>query len=240
MSTAIGLEAPSPPPSSTNFVVHTSTLLTWTGARAQCASLGGQLARVLSQADQDKLAAQLDAEAGPTTRDVWIGAFDSFAETNWRWTDGSEVSFFAWGTAQPADAGNEDCVGARRQANWLWYDLGCDTENGYVCTPLSPPRPPTAPHPPSAPPLPPALPPSPGWPGSGTTFVLSTSLTNPDPGPLQWENARAYCTGLGLQLAVLHSPADQAHLEATVQVPASPRELHAPFWAFMSCDERTL
>ncbi|KAL1500188.1 hypothetical protein AB1Y20_012857 [Prymnesium parvum] len=64
--------------------------------------------------------------------------------------------------------------------------------------PLSPPRPPPSPSPPS-PASPPAVPPG--------TFFFSTLL---GASPLNWTEAAAFCEGLGLALASIHSEAENA------------------------------
>lgn len=229
---------PSPPTLSYSF--HTGPE-TWSGAVGRCAALGGQqLAIVRNEHDQGALASLLAGETAPF---VWVGASDSTHEGTWRWVDGAPIptSFQAWGTHQPVDVGNEDCMALVRPMlplpvprrvglihawsspapqyrpdNWRWYDVGCDTMSAYLCSPLSPPAPPTYPAPPRTPPIPPTSPPSPLRPGSTTTYVLSTTLMSPDPGPLQWENAKAHCEGLGLQLAVVRNAADQQTLDGVL------------------------
>ena len=79
-------------------------------------------------------------------------------------------------------------------AVWKWYDHGCDfTVSAHACSPLSPPLPPSVPSPPSPPPV---------MPGAAAAYVVSDTMTNPDPGPQMFDNAKAHCAGLGLQLAV--------------------------------------
>jgi len=211
MGTAVTFDAPPSPPVF-QYSFH-ATPTTWTDARAQCEAAGGQLGAVRNQADQDALAVLLSSGSGPL---VWIGASDSASEDQWRWTDGTSVDFFAWGTFQPVDVGNEDCVAISRAHNWRWYDDGCDKMYPYICSPFSPPVPPALPAPPASPPAPPLPPPSPLRPGASTSYLLSTSLTSPDPGPLQWANAKAYCEGLNTQLAIVRTAADQLSLNAAM------------------------
>ena len=83
---------------------------TWAYARDRCAALGQQLAVVSSAADQAALESVLDATSSPVApRYFWIGGSDSMSEGTWRWLDGTAVTYFAWGTGQPAQ-------GIRRRA----------------------------------------------------------------------------------------------------------------------------
>lgn len=238
MGTAVTFDAPPSPPVF-QYSFH-ATPTTWTDARAQCEAAGGQLGAVRNQADQDALAVLLSGGSVTLARTlsptvtltltltptptptppqdplVWIGASDSTSEDQWRWTDGTSVSFFAWGLFQPVDVGNEDCVAISRAHSWRWYDDGCDKIYPYICSPFSPPVPPALPAPPASPPAPPSPPPSPLRPGASTSYLLSTSLTSPDPGPLQWANAKAYCEGLNMQLAIVRTAADQLSLNAAM------------------------
>ena len=220
------------------YVAHHGPV-TWRRARDRCIVSNRQLAVVRSSTDQADLVAALNdgrsrlpyAGNGPKRQGAqyWIGAADS--GTGWTWTDGSAVSFTAWGHDQPTvDAGNEDCVAVLyakdaddqsqlpKQVQWSWHGVSCGvTLDGFVCSPPSPPHPPSPPAPPGSPPRPPAALPSPVPPGGTAHYFLSTAMTSPDPGLMQWSTASGHCASLGLQLAIIRTAADQAAFEAVLR-----------------------
>ena len=218
------------------YTVHSQAGgITWPAARDRCAAVGQQLAIVRNANDQASLVAALDAAPQFSPPVAWIGASDSYEEGIWKWVDGTTVDWFTWGMAQPEDTGNEDCIALFRDVHttplyshlggganavatqvqqWRWADYGCwRGYGGFVCSPSSPPHPPSSPLPPAPPPLPPYPPPPPHRPGATTTFVLSLSMTNPDPGSMRWDDARTHCASLGMQLAIIRTPQDHAALE---------------------------
>lgn len=210
------------------YRVVATELLTFESAQAACAALGQQLAIVRDAADQAALASSLETVGGSLVH-VWIGASDAYREGTWRWVDGSAVDFFDWGFNQPADPGNEDCVVLFKvSTGWKWYDHGCGRSASYACSALSPPLPPHVPSPPSAPPASPS-PPLP--PVESTSYLMSTTMTQPDPGPLTWSNAQTHCVGLGLQLAIVRTMDDQAVLEATLAASGASSTM---FWLGLS------
>ena len=188
-----------------------SQLRTWSDAQSECQAMGKQLAVVRSADDQAALLSLVGATGVPR---IWIGGTDSYTDGRWHWVDASLIGYTDWGSGQPADAGNEDCIMLLRMDGYRWHDAGCDTTSAFVCSPLSPPIPPSSPMPPVSPPSPPAGPPPALLPGGMTHFVLSLDMHSPDPGPLQWENAQAHCESLGYTLAVIRTSADQQALEA--------------------------
>ena len=197
-----------------------STRLSWLNARDDCTARGLQLAIVHDAAEQAALSSLLRARFANS---AWLGATDSYIDGRWHWVDGSLLAgnggYTNWGAGQPHDTGNEDCLLMLRPHQYTWYDAGCDTTHAFACSPLSPPRPPSAPLPPLLPPRPPRAPPPALSPGGTTNYLLSTQIHSPDPGPLQWANAKAHCEGIGMHLGVVRSAADQqallAHLSAT-------------------------
>uniref|UniRef100_A0A668AQ17 C-type lectin domain-containing protein n=1 Tax=Myripristis murdjan TaxID=586833 RepID=A0A668AQ17_9TELE len=72
---------------------------------------------------------------------VWIGLSDLETEGEWKWVDGSSLSYTSWAKGQPDDApGGEDCGEVRPERDG-WNDLFCTHSLHWVCekkTPVHP------------------------------------------------------------------------------------------------------
>lgn len=97
---------------------HTYYLLeasTWTQAQTWAVSLGGNLATVRNQAENDWLYQTFGSGSG-NARHLWIGLNDIAQEGVWEWVSGETTSFFKWDSGEPNNFnGNEDWV-------HLWAD----------------------------------------------------------------------------------------------------------------------
>ena len=66
---------------------------------------------------------------------MWIGLNDIKDEETFTWeVDESNVEFSKWGSEQPGNGNNQDCVtvGAKQMFS-LWEDHQCDTSHIYMC-----------------------------------------------------------------------------------------------------------
>jgi hypothetical protein len=111
--------------------------VTYDVAAATCASMGMQLIRVDSAAENDWLASEAN--------DSWIGASDVTVEGEWRWTDGTlfwlggingaaqDGLFSAWGALSPSGSPPAaDC--ARIEGNdSTWIHVFCSLSLPFVC-----------------------------------------------------------------------------------------------------------
>ena len=79
---------------------------TWSDAEAHCQKVGGHLASVLSQEEQE----EVTAAAGGKT--VWIGGNNQDQEGRWRWTDGSHWNYTQW---------DEENGNTRDSSNCVWF-----------------------------------------------------------------------------------------------------------------------
>ncbi|XP_045536317.1 uncharacterized protein LOC106709135 [Papilio machaon] len=123
----------------------------WRQAEMDCARLGGHLASVLNERQQQIMDQLLLNTPGNGIDDVyWIGATDAVHEGEFRWSDGLPFSYAHWfpgwrkHSSQPNDDGTsgQDCVEARRefpprppapQPTYMWNDRSCHEHNYYVC-----------------------------------------------------------------------------------------------------------
>ena len=79
------------------------TPMTWDDAKAYCESLGGYLATVTSQAEQDWIWDYFSPEGS------YFGASDAEEEGVWKWVTGEAWDYTNWRPGEPNNAGgNED------------------------------------------------------------------------------------------------------------------------------------
>lgn len=104
--------------------------LTWSAAKIMCESLGGHLATITSQTEQE-LIQSLNAD----NRRLWIGGQQD-ADGNWCWITGEPWDYTNWGDGEPNNSGNvvagESCVALWPQT---WNDLADENvyeQEGYV------------------------------------------------------------------------------------------------------------
>lgn len=95
-------------------------------ALTDCIALGGGLASVESQQEQDAVFS-LTGSTG-----AYLGLTDFLDEGTFSWVDGATVSFTAWRNNQPNNGGsNQHCVWIRPDGEW--DDITCKRENAFVC-----------------------------------------------------------------------------------------------------------
>ena len=103
----------------------------WLPARAACASLGGRLVVLETAAESDTVG---DLVREWTDRSFWIALSDRATEGDWRWTDGSTVTYSRWADGEPNDCGNgEDCATNNFRSARQWNDASCGGRQVYVC-----------------------------------------------------------------------------------------------------------
>ncbi|TKR96517.1 hypothetical protein L596_010522 [Steinernema carpocapsae] len=95
-------------------------------ADAACREIGGNLASILTEDDQQIISELLHGEQERGV-DVWIGGNDIFHYGNWSWTDGSPFKFLS--NHAPSVAG--DCLSL--VATTMWTEAECCSEKSFVC-----------------------------------------------------------------------------------------------------------
>ncbi|XP_078700024.1 uncharacterized protein LOC144926863 [Branchiostoma floridae x Branchiostoma belcheri] len=112
------------------FKIVTDKIKTYSEARSACAEEGATLGTVKDKETHDfiiSLKNTLEENAR-----IWIGLNDIYREGSFVWEDGSPIGGFnKWGSAQPNDKNNQDCVQVTAQN--LWGDADCDDGKGYLC-----------------------------------------------------------------------------------------------------------
>jgi hypothetical protein len=105
--------------------------LTWDDAKLYCEELGGHLATITTNKEQNFI-----SSINPYSYNLWIGAFRDEA-FNWQWVTGEEWNYNNWGEDEPNNSSsviaNENCV-----AIWPdnWNDLNSLNtfeQSGFIC-----------------------------------------------------------------------------------------------------------
>lgn len=107
------------------------TEIRWLEARRDCGAQGGRL--VVLETPEENLAVGGIARRWFDSA-FWIGMSDREEEGDWRWVDGSTLTYDPWGAGEPNNAGNnEDCAHSNWRGDGVWNDLPCGRREPYVC-----------------------------------------------------------------------------------------------------------
>ena len=100
---------------------------TWSDARSDCLSKGGDLSSFVSYEQQMK--------EMPATGGYWLGFNDIDAEGQWKWSNGEPSTWTNWKHPEPNNAGsNEHCLRVYMgQHKGKWLDTRCNERVAYVC-----------------------------------------------------------------------------------------------------------
>ena len=103
-------------------------LLSLADAQAECERRGGNLASILSDAEN-----QAAVALGSTG---WLGASGGVSEGTWSWSDGSPWGFTKWADGEPNNELNEDCAELKGPGSLqtFWNDLPCDLLRNAICS----------------------------------------------------------------------------------------------------------
>ncbi|XP_071843542.1 uncharacterized protein [Apostichopus japonicus] len=102
--------------------------LTWFDAVDRCRQLfnNGHLVRIDNEEEKNEVKAiRYQANIG----DVWIGIHDSEKEGEWKYEDGSPLTYVNWRNGEPSNSNNEDCAVMKYD---LYNDQDC-MEKLYFC-----------------------------------------------------------------------------------------------------------
>ncbi len=125
-------DSPNPPPpgilttavnSANGHTYHLLESTTWTEAEAGAVILGGHLATVRDQAENDWIWSNF-SNWGGQDRDLWIGLNDVALEGTFVWSSGESNTFRYWASGQPDNnGGNEDYVHIGELNTDQWNDM---------------------------------------------------------------------------------------------------------------------
>jgi Lectin C-type domain/PEP-CTERM motif len=106
----------------------TSGALTWQQAQEEAVAMGGHLAVINDQAEQELLLNQYGSAADPAAPHVnlgglWIG-LSSDAAGQFSWVNGDPLAYTNWGTDQPGTIDTEDSFAFMSVFDGTWFDDG--------------------------------------------------------------------------------------------------------------------
>ncbi|XP_069972740.1 low affinity immunoglobulin epsilon Fc receptor-like [Penaeus vannamei] len=105
----------------------------WFDAFTECHRLGGKLASIQSQRENDFLHGMLTVCG---VDKAWIGLTDAFINTVFKWADKEDLTFLNFGPGEPSGSGDhasEDCVEMRQDLEYQWNDEYCMVKRRFLC-----------------------------------------------------------------------------------------------------------
>ena len=82
--------------------------MTWEDAQIYCISVGGHLATISSQEENDMLYEFLTSHG---YKNGYFGLTDRESEGNWKWVTGEPVAYTNWASGEPSNSNGEECYG---------------------------------------------------------------------------------------------------------------------------------
>ena len=101
---------------------------TWLTASQKCEQLGGTLAVV-----QDKETHEFLKRLA-NQRTLWLGASNEQFGGDWKWVDGSKMTFTAWASGQPNNLQNrQHWLLLSSSGRWMDTDHKSSSAKGFIC-----------------------------------------------------------------------------------------------------------
>ncbi|XP_066449336.1 CD209 antigen-like protein C isoform X2 [Eleutherodactylus coqui] len=104
---------------------YSMDFLSWNDARDDCIRKGSGLVMLKNKEETDALQSILEKDR------YWIGLRRDKENVEWKWLDGSNLSFSNWNNGEPNSLDEENCVESTYTG--YWNDLTCTSSLKYVC-----------------------------------------------------------------------------------------------------------
>ena len=114
-----------------NYYLLITGSYTWQQAKVCCEGLGGHLATITSQSEDD-VCFQMWKNSG--TKGCWLGASDLNIEGIWEWVTGEQWDYSNWGGNEPNGGTAENMLGY--YGNYpvgRWNDSSANNEHAFIC-----------------------------------------------------------------------------------------------------------
>jgi len=160
----------------------TPSQMTWDEANTTCLGLGAELASVHSQEENTYLYILCGSE-----NKCWLGFTDAAVEGDWEWSDGSDIVFTNWEKGEPNNNWNEDYAAIEGETS-QWNDYGGSYDAYAICQK------------------------SETVPAIVWSECYGNSCYYKTPSEMSWIEANMTCVGLGVELASVHSDAENTFL----------------------------
>ena len=107
----------------------TEAAFTWADAKEECRNLGGVLAALSSNQENEFIAQVVSADW------IWIDCNDLEVEGIWKCREGNvEVAYINWYSGEPNNAFvGEDCAVIATWGNQQWHDASCSRKEKAIC-----------------------------------------------------------------------------------------------------------
>ncbi|CAK0748295.1 exported hypothetical protein [Gammaproteobacteria bacterium] len=120
-------------PSNNHTYTFFNTPLDWGSAQSACGQLGGYLATITSQEENDWITTNIIAAVNSS---VWVGGTDEGHEGTWTWVTGEIWDYKNWNPGEPNNlGGNENYleIASARLPNGIWNDGQGYYSLPYLC-----------------------------------------------------------------------------------------------------------
>jgi len=104
----------------------------WNDAKTQCEALGGYLV-IINDAEENAFLTSI----GAGNRSFHLGASDAENEGDWRWVDGSPMTYQNWDKGEPSEGQNSTALAENYlnafSAQWPKWSSGRSRAMGFIC-----------------------------------------------------------------------------------------------------------
>lgn len=108
--------------------------LTWEEAKKACEEMGGHLATITSQEEQDFISSLSGDETLIGKWSVWIGLSDLEETGTWKWVTGEPFEYSNWANNEPSGKGEYlVAMWGRTGSSCKWNDCSPTTAYAYLC-----------------------------------------------------------------------------------------------------------
>ncbi len=102
----------------------------WNGSKQVAEDMGGHLAIISSEDENNYLVSLM---AGKLMDYYYLGGTDAANEGEWKWVDGTSISYTNWRDGEPNNTGDEDALEIGKNGEWNDYPIGSEENNrGFI------------------------------------------------------------------------------------------------------------